>query len=144
MIVTEGGNPAYPGFSAAEPKMVPWVFCLTWHWVVLQNHISCLTSAQFHDVKCASHNLCLRAHHDLQVSQTTLSRYGRFGHLAKQSQQLVIPSLTKGLPPPAQSMPGFSVYMGLDARALAINGSDEFYLFMLGVLCTEQRWIRVA
>jgi len=26
VIVAEGGNPAYPGFSAVEPKMVPWVF----------------------------------------------------------------------------------------------------------------------
>jgi len=26
VIVAEGGNPAYPGFSAAEPKMVPWVY----------------------------------------------------------------------------------------------------------------------
>ena len=26
VIVAEGGNPAYPGFSAVGPKMVPWVF----------------------------------------------------------------------------------------------------------------------
>jgi len=26
VIAAKGGNPAYPGFSAVEPKMVPWVF----------------------------------------------------------------------------------------------------------------------
>jgi len=26
VIAAFGGNPAYPGFSAVEPKMVPWVF----------------------------------------------------------------------------------------------------------------------
>jgi len=50
VIVAEGGNPAYPGFSAVEPKMVPWVFyfdvVLGHCWVVLQNryryHVQCI------------------------------------------------------------------------------------------------------
>jgi len=33
----------------------------------------------------------------------------------------------------------FSVYVGLDARALEINGSDEFFLFM--DLHAERRWV---
>jgi len=33
----------------------------------------------------------------------------------------------------------FSVYMGLDARALEINGSNEFFLFM--DLRAERRWV---
>jgi len=67
----KGGNPAYPGSI------------LTWHWVVLQNRISCLTSAQFHDVKRASHDLCLRQH-----CITICGCSSRFGHSAKQSSHL--------------------------------------------------------
>src|SRR5712672_716698 len=57
-----------------------------------------------------------------------------------------ISSLSQRLPPPVRSMAGltrsqslFSIFTGVDARALAINGSDEFFLFM--DLRAEQRWV---
>ncbi|KAH9955685.1 hypothetical protein BC827DRAFT_1235658 [Russula dissimulans] len=40
---------------------------------------------------------------------------------------------------PTRSQSLFSVYTGLDACALAVNGSDEFYLFM--DLRAEQQWV---
>ena len=55
-------------------------------------------------------------------------------------------SLSQRLLPPARSMAGltrsqplFSIYTGVDARALAINGSDESFLFT--DLRAEQRWV---
>jgi len=57
-----------------------------------------------------------------------------------------ISSLSQCLPPPARNMAGltrsqslFSIFTGVDARALAVNGSDKFFLFM--DLRAEQRWV---
>ena len=54
VIVAEGGNPAYPGFSAAEPKMVPWVY--------MGPGASALS---YRTLDIWSLPQCLRAHHGL-------------------------------------------------------------------------------
>jgi hypothetical protein len=64
----------------------------------------------------------------------------------EKSKSVTISFLSQRLPPPARSMAGltrsqslFSLYTGVDACALAINSSKEFYLFM--DLRAEQRWV---